>query len=154
MEPEGMEHRPHPLFAGIELAEPSAELDSRLLAAAGSFLVRRSRRRAAARFALLAAAAGLVMAVLLLRASPRSATGELEARGESPSLETLAEIRVDLDQIGEMADLIPPGRDAEREMIALRVRACLADLDRLELQVKSVSESSLLPENPRKVVNI
>jgi len=174
------------LFEGLELEEPSAQVDEAILAFASSSRSTRGtsisprgdatsppssapagRKNGATlrdaekpqnRFTplvLLAAAVALAPALILLW--PQNLGPGEEGSwnvAQAASLEDIEELRSDLDQIKEMAELIPPERRVDQETIEVRIRACLEDLERLELKLRSLTESSLLPETNVLEVNI
>lgn len=104
---------------------------------------------------LLAAGAALAPALCLLW--PQNLGPGEEGSwnvAQAASLEDIEELRSDLDQIKEMAELIPPERRMDQETIEARIRACLDDLEKLELKLRSLTESSLLPETSVLEVNV
>ena len=145
------------LFEGLELEEPSAEADARVLELARSLPVRLRRPEASrlrAPLTLLAAAAVLSPLLVLFWPLDRWGSGPESGVAEATSLKDLEDIRSDLDQIKEMAELISPEREAEQEKIDARVEQCLLELERLEVRIKSILESSSLFVDHRKGVNL
>lgn len=76
------------------------------------------------------------------------------AEVRTPAIErAVTDLRRELQQVDEMAELIPPEREAQREEIMARVRACLADLERLEERLKMDRTSECHESVHRKELN-
>ena len=131
-----------PLFEGLELTEPSPEADARVLRQAGCLARGRRAGRSRRMLLLVACVLALAPALLLLsfitrgRLLPPSPEGENVARADS--LERIREMREDLDQIKEMAELIPAERREDQETIETRIRDVLGDLEKLEVRLEEL----------------
>ena len=132
-----MEQEVHLLFKGIELEEPSRPVDEEILAFARTRLHVRTRdsrlRRAVLAHACLGAA--LVMALFLLLGEKGTSSPKESIKTALEPQEALLEIdhmRTELDQIGEMAELIPIGQGEVRKTLEEKIRLCLMDLNDLE----------------------
>jgi hypothetical protein len=155
-----------PIFEGLALEEPSARTDEAILAFAGERLVERRRdeeRRSTRRRCRsllgrsLLVHAGIAAAIvigLFLALRERGGPAGNEAAASAPRraataplevgpLDEIAELRSELDEIGEMSELIPEDRREERVEIGERVRLCLKDLEDLELRLRSIEQGSL-----------
>jgi hypothetical protein len=152
-------------FEGLECEAPSVAVERRILAVARVRLAagRRARRRKWLAAGGLAAGVLLAVTVSLSRPRPSGEPGKVAAVPEadsgdssqeatssalvpSPALRSaLKELRADLEEIDEMTTLVDPGRKKQKETLVERVRACLADLARLEKRVSGTGESVLVP---------
>jgi hypothetical protein len=136
------------IFAGAELVEPSPRVDAAVLAAARS---RRGRGRRRAALALTSLAAVAVAAAVVTGIALRSGLdGEPPTPGGPPAALAIAphvgdvedvesaidRLRLEVEQIGEMAELVAEERPDEREAIGLRVRECLALIEILEIEIE------------------
>jgi hypothetical protein len=136
------------LFQGLSLEEPSASVDRRIFGFVKSALARRRRAwlahlgSAAALGAAAAAAAALVFFWPGGLFGPHHDSAGSVA--EAAPLEAIEELRGDLDQIQEMSELIPPDRQTDQALISDKIRACLAELEKLEVELRTVSVSSPL----------
>jgi len=154
------------IFEGLDLEEPSERADAAIAAMARDGLAG-GRTRAVRRGWDLAAhgalAACIVMALFILLPADREPAGTVRAplpgvaaapaAAAGPSLRDLEELRSDLAEIGEMAELIPQDQVAAREEISSRLRGCLDDLDRLALELGGFDQS-YRPEPERKEMRI
>ncbi len=149
----------------VSLEEPSPHVDRIVRSFARTRLrdIRGHWRRVTCLRLLSAAAILLVVTGLIMteryihRSKPEPLSVAVEASHEQVvDLDRAVEqLRTDIEQIEEMSALIPDERDKEREEITMRVRACLADLEKLEREIgkgNSTSHSSYHAQ--RKVINI
>jgi hypothetical protein len=150
------------IFEGLDLEEPSPRTDATVLAFAVDRLIERrldgewrsARRQCRSLLGRsLLAHAGIAAAIILglfLTLGERGGPGRIEAPAPAVAatpLEAIAELRSELDQIGEMSELIPEDRLEERVEIGERLRLCLQDLETLELRLRSIEQGSLeIPE--------
>lgn len=152
----------------LEGAEPSPNVDRLVL----SFARVRQREIHAKRRRVVWTRAGMVAAGLLFLIGlfwagglpPRSpetrgiavaplAGSPVETR--TPALEqAVGELRRDIEEIGEMSDLIPAEREAQRQEILERVRACLADIEELEERLGMNRTSDRYEPIQRKELNV
>ncbi len=136
------------LFEGVELEEPSRAVDEAILALAGERLRTSVRGKPGARrraWAHLGLAAGLAIGLLFLWPAsrpPPSLRGAGSETARAP-IEEIRELRMEIDQINEMSELIPPEKEAEREAIVEKIKFCLADLDALEERLLRFDQGSL-----------
>jgi hypothetical protein len=137
-----MERDERLLFEGIELEEPSASVDEAILARAGQRRSAPARGRFLARLAL---AAGLSIGLLVLwsRNGPPVGPAETGAASAPAPLEEIQELLGELDQINEMSELISPEKQAEREAILTKIKACLSTISALEEKLLRFDQGSL-----------
>lgn len=146
-----------PIFSALELEEPSAKADGAIFEAAKAHLTARKRRRRNRRAILyvqgaIAVAVGIVAVLLVAGRKSKAPVQPPDERiSSAPSdvlvvslLEDLGELRVALEEIDEMATLIPKDREDARQEIAQRAQLCRSDLERLEEKVREFGS-----RNPR-----
>lgn len=135
-------------FAAVEAASASA---TRIAAAAVRWRVR--RRIAVWGGGVAAAALIVVCAALSARTSPTVHAPSASVTSAN-SVADIGDLKVELLEIREMCDVIPPEKAAKRQEIDTKLKACLERLANIEERLGSGRESSesSLPE--RAVVHV
>ena len=133
---------------GIARSEPSEEVRARVIAAAPARAAATRRARQRNTWAFVGVAAGTLLALGLSLWLPRNDTGSLTEPGTSRLAASnrdpasavyvaLEDIRADLEEIYEMAELIDAERSGERRIIYDRLGECVSALEEIEGHVGS-----------------
>jgi len=140
------------LFRSLSLEEPSPPVDQKIFGFMKSTLARRRRAWLGhfASAASLGAAAAAAAALVFFWPGGLFGPGTDSAGSvaEAAPLEAIEELRGDLDQIQEMAELIPADRQTDQALISDRIRACLAEIEKLELELRAPLSSPLAVPSP------
>jgi hypothetical protein len=130
------------VLSGLELAEPSPAVDRAILLAAGERLRGRSTFLMALLRQALTLAAAAAAGLIILFSLPSERTPSVGTAGPAP-IEEIRELRGDIEEIDEMAELIPSERGDERVALKERIKLCLLGLEELEARVGMKEESSV-----------